>query len=435
MSISRRDFIKYTSVAALGSAVVGCHHATDVSMAKSSGTIMPKKGKRIVVLGGGWGGATAAKYIKLEDPSIDVVLIERQEKFISCPVSNWVIGGFRKMSDITIGYDQLVKNYGIKVLHTEARELDAEAKKIKTDAGVIEFDLILVSPGISYKYELIEGFNNSAAIKRFPAAMKAGPETVELAQQLENMKAGGSVLVAVPPKPYRCPPGPYERVSLIANYLKKNKPGSKLFVFDSNDDVVSKGKLFKAAWKDYYADIIEYVPDNYIKSVDAGTGKVVSEQGEITPDVANIIPAMKANQTAFDFNLMDKEGDDWVRAYPKTFESYKFSNVHVVGDATHNGAVGGVPKSGYVANSMAKVAAVQMVRKLNGQEYIEPTYVNTCYSLVNEEEGIFVSAVYYYDPAIDRIRSLSGGVSPTRNSLFGKHAQDWATSIWSDMLM
>jgi sulfide dehydrogenase [flavocytochrome c] flavoprotein subunit len=249
------------------------------------------------------------------------------------------------------------------------------------------------------------------------------------------MKPGGSVLVAVPPKPYRCPPGPYERVSLIANYLKKNKPGSKLFVFDSNDDVVSKGPLFKAAWKDYYSDIIEYVPDNFIKSVDAATGKVVSEQGEITPDVANIIPAMKANQTAFDLGLMDKEDDDWVRAYPKTFESYKYDTVHVIGDATHNGAVGGVPKSGYVANSMAKVAAVQMVKKLNGQEYIDPTYVNTCYSLVNEEEGIFVSAVYYYDPAIDRIRSLSGGVSPTRNALFGKHAQDWATSIWSDMLM
>jgi len=435
MSISRRDFIKYTSAAVAGSAVFGCKKSADVATSNSSGVIMPKNGKRIVILGGGWGGATAAKYIKLEDPSIDVVMVERQEKFISCPVSNWVIGGFRKMSDITIAYDQLSKNYGIKILNTEARELDVEAKKLKTDAGVLEYDLILVSPGISYKYELIEGLNNEAAIKMFPAAMKAGPETVILTEKLAAMKPGGSVLVAVPPKPYRCPPGPYERVSLIANYLKKNKPGSKLFVFDSNDGIVSKGPLFKAAWKDYYSDIIEYVPDNYIKSVDAGTGKVVSEQGEITPDVANIIPAMKANQTAFDFGLMDKEGDDWVRAYPKTFESYKYDTVHVIGDSTHNGAVGGVPKSGYVANSMAKVAAVQMVRKLNGQEYIEPTYVNTCYSLVNEEEGIFVSAVYYYDPSIDRIRSLSSGVSPTRSALFAKHAQDWATSIWSDMLM
>jgi sulfide dehydrogenase [flavocytochrome c] flavoprotein subunit len=433
MSISRRNFIKYTSAAALGATVVGCHHAANV--AKSTGIIMPKKGKRIVILGGGWGGATAAKYIKLEDPSVDVVVVERQENFISCPVSNWVIGGFRTMKDITIGYDELMKKYGIKVLHTEARELDAKGKKLMTDAGILEFDLILVSPGISYKYETIAGLNNPEAIKKFPAAMKAGPETVMLAERLAAMKAGGTVLVAVPPKPYRCPPGPYERISLIANYLKKNKPGSKLVVFDSNDGIVSKGKLFKAAWEDYYKDIIEYVPDNYIKSVDAGTGKVVSEQGELTPDVANIIPAMKANKTAFDFDLMSKEGDDWVRAYPKTFESYKFDTVHVVGDATHNGAVGGVPKSGYVANSMAKVAAVQMVRKLNGQEPMEPTYVNTCYSLVNEEEGIFVSAVYYYDEKIDRIRKLSGGVSPTRNALFGKHAQDWATSIWSDMLL
>ncbi len=202
-----------------------------------------------------------------------------RKKFISCPVSNWVIGGFRKMKDITMSYDGLIKNYGIKVVHAEAKELDAEKKQLKTDKGIIEYDLILVSPGISYRYETIAGLDNPKAIKRFPAAMKAGPETALLAERLSAMKAGGSVLVAVPPTPYRCPPGPYERISLIADYLKKNKPGSKLIVFDSNDDVVSKGKLFKAAWKDYYSDIIEYVPDNYIKSVDAGTGKVVSEQG------------------------------------------------------------------------------------------------------------------------------------------------------------
>ena len=433
MSISRRDFIKYTSVAALGTGVLGCHHEVHVN--KSAGMMMPKSGKRIVVLGGGWGGATAAKYIKLEDPSVEVVMVERQEKFISCPVSNWVIGGFRTMKDITISYDALIKNYGIKVVHAEAKELDVEKKQLKTDKGVIEYDLILVSPGISYRYDTIAGMDNAEAIKRFPAAMKAGVETVLIAQRLEAMKAGGSVLVAVPPTPYRCPPGPYERVSLIANYLKKNKPGSKLFVFDSNDDVVSKGKLFKAAWKDYYSDIIEYVPDNYIKSVDAGTGRVVSEQGDITPDVANIIPAMKANQTAFDLGLMSKEKDLWVRAEPYTFESYKHKDVHVIGDATHNGAVGGVPKSGYVANSMAKVAASAMVRKLNGKEPLVPTYVNTCYSLVSEEEGIFVSAVYKYDEATKRIKKLSGGVSPTRNALFGRHAQDWATSIWSDILL
>ncbi len=209
-----------------------------------------------------------------------------------------------------------------------------------------------------------------------------------------------------------------------------------MIVFDSNDDVVSKGKLFKAAWKDYYSDIIEYVPDNYIKSVDAGTGKVVSEQGgELTPDVANIIPAMKANQTAFDLGLMAEADDLWVRAEPYTFESYKHKDVYIIGDATHNGAVGGVPKSGYVANSMAKVAASAMARKINGKEPLVPTYVNTCYSLVNQDEAIFVSAVYKYDEKLKRIMKVSGGVSPTRSALFGKHAEDWATSIWSDMLL
>lgn len=433
MSISRRNFIKYTSVAVAGAGLFGCHHEMNVN--KNTGVIMPKKGKRIVVLGGGWGGATAAKYIKLEDPSIDVVMVERQEKFVSCPVSNWVIGGFRKMSDITIGYEMLAKNYGIKVLQAEAVGLDAEGSKLMTSAGTLEFDLILVSPGISFRYDQIEGHGTPGAIDKFPHAYKAGPETVKLRDRLQAMKAGGSVLITVPPKPYRCPPGPYERISLVANYLKKNKPGSKLVVFDANDGIASKGKLFMSAWNAYYKDIIEYVPDNYLKSVDAGTGKVVSEQGEITADVTNIIPAMKANDTAFKLGLMAKEKDMWVRAYPKTFESYKYKNVHVVGDATHNGAVGGVPKSGYVANSMAKVAAVQMVRKLQGKDPIEPTYVNTCYSLVNEQEAIFVAAAYNYDPKIDRIRKASGGLSPERDALFGKHAQDWATSIWSDMLL
>jgi len=435
MTLSRRDFIKYTSAAAIGTAVLGCHHEAKMNVSKSSGFIMPKKGKRVVVLGGGWGGATAAKYIKLEDPSIEVVMVEREENFISCPVSNWVIGGFRTMKDITISYDGLINNYGIKVLHAEAKELDAEKKQLKTDKGVLEYDKILISPGISYKYDTIAGMESSEARKMFPAAMKAGGETVMLRDRLAAMKPGGSVLIAVPPKPYRCPPGPYERVSLVADYVKKNKPGSKVIVFDSNDDVVSKGALFKAAWKDYYADIIEYIPDNYIKSVDIATGKVVSEKGEITPDVANIIPAMKANQTAFDLGLMDKEDDEWVRAEPYTFESYKYKDVYVVGDATHNGAVGGVPKSGFVANSMAKVAASAMARQLNGLEPLEPTYANTCYSLVNENEGIFVAAVYHYDANIKRIMVSKSGVSPARNSLFGKHARDWADSIWSDMLL
>lgn len=431
MSISRRNFVKYTSAAAAGIGLTGC----GAYLNKSTGIIMPKKSKRVVVLGGGWGGATSAKYLKLEDPSIDVVMVERNSEFISCPVSNWVIGGFRTMKDITLSYDGLKKNYGIKLLQAEAMELDPVSKQLKTDRGIIEYDVIIISPGIAYKYETVEGLNNPEAIAKFPAAMKAGHETVLLAERLAEMKPGGTVMVAVPPKPYRCPPGPYERISLIANYLKKNKPGSKVVVFDSNDEIASKGPLFRAAWNDYYKDIIEYVPDNYMKSVDAGTGKVVSEQGELTPDVANIIPAMKANDTAFKLGLMNKPDDDWVRAEPYTFESYNFKDVHVIGDATHNGAVGGVPKSGYVANSMAKVAAVQIARKLKGLEPVEPTYVNTCYSLVNEQEGIFVSAVYKYDHEIKRIMSISGGVSPERKALFGKHAQDWATSIWSDMLM
>jgi len=434
MSISRRNFIKYTSAAAIGTAAFGCHHGKNVNVNTKSGIIMPKKGKRVVVLGGGWGGNIAAKYIKLEDPSIDVVLVEKEDNFISCPVSNWVIGGFKTMADITRPYDNLSKNYGIKVLKATATGLDPVSKKLITDKGEVEYDKLLVSPGISYAYDSIEGLNNPTAIDMFPAAFKAGPETVKLRDRIQAMKPGGVVLVSVPEKPYRCPPGPYERICLIADYLKKNKPGSKVVVFDSNFDIASKAKLFHAAWKDYYSDIIEYVPDNYVTKVDVGSGRVISEQGDIKPDVANIIPKMQAGKVCFDMDLMSKPDDKWVRAEPYTFESYKFKDVHVVGDATHNGAVGGVPKSGYVANSMGKVAASAIVRLLNGKEPAEPTFVNTCYSLVSEEEAIFVSAVYEYNKDMKRIKKITGGLSPERGKLFGKHAEDWATSIWQDML-
>jgi sulfide dehydrogenase [flavocytochrome c] flavoprotein subunit len=433
MSITRRNFIKYTSAAVAGATVLG-HSAEAFAANKKTGIIMPKKGKRIVVLGGGWGGCTAAKYAKMEDPKVEVILVEKDPKFISCPISNLVIGGQKKMQDITFTRDKLAKNYGIKIVYAEANALDPVKKTLRTTAGTIEYDKLIVSPGISYAYDTVEGLNNAAAIKKFPAAFKAGAETVALRKMLEGMKPGGVVVLSVPPAPYRCPPGPYERASLIANYLKKYKPGSKIIVADANDDVTSKGPLFKKAWADYYQGILEYVPDSMVTKVDAATGVITTEQGEIKSDVANIIPTMKAGQIAFDLGLMNKPDDLFVRADAYTLESYNFKDVYVVGDATHNGAVGGVPKSGYVANSMGKVAASAAVRTLNGKEPLAPALANTCYSMVNDDEAIFVSAVYKYDPVSKRIVSASGGTSPERTKLFAKHAEDWALGIWNDML-
>lgn len=434
MTISRRNFIKYTTAAAAGAAVIGTSSVASAAEKKVTAKIMPKKGKRIVVLGGGWGGCTAAKYAKMEDPSIEVILVERDPKFISCPMSNHVITGMKKMQDITFTRDKLSKNYGIKIVYAEAIGLDAVAKKLDTTAGTIEYDKLIISPGISYAYDSIEGLNNPAAIAKFPAAFKAGAETIALQKMLMGLKKGGVVLLAVPPAPYRCPPGPYERASLIANFLKKHKPGSKIIVSDANDDVTSKGPLFKKAWADYYTGILEYVPDSQVTKVDASTGIITTEKGDIKTDVANIVPTMKAGESAFSLGLMNKPEDTFVRADAYTFESYNFKDVYVIGDATHNGAVGGVPKSGYIANSMGKVCASAVVRTLNGLEPVAPSLANTCYSSVNDDEAIFVSGVYKYDPNIKKIVSTSGGTSPERRKLFAKHAEDWALGIWNDVL-
>lgn len=434
MTVSRRNFIKYTSAAAAGAAVLGASGVCSAAVNKATGIIMPKTGKRIVVLGGGWGGTTAAKYARMEDPSVEVILIEREKQFISCPISNLVVVGMKKMQNITFTRERLTKNYGVKIVYTEAVGLDAEKKQLATKAGIIEYDKLIVSPGISYAYDTIDGMGSPAAKEKFPAAFMAGPETLNLKAQLMAMKPGGTVVVAVPPAPYRCPPGPYERASLIAYYLKMNKPGSKIIVADANDDVTSKGPLFKKAWADYYQGILEYVPESQVTAVDPSTGVIATEKGDIKADVANIIPTMYASRTAFELGLMNKPDDKFVRAEPYTFESYNNKDIHVIGDATHNGAVGGVPKSGYIANSMGKVCASAVVRRLNGQEPLAPSFINTCYSLVNKDEGIFVAGVYKYDEVSKRITSVSGGTSPTRSKLFAKHEEDWALGIWNDML-
>jgi len=431
--MNRRNFIKTTGAVAAGLSVFGCG-----AVNKKTGIIMPKGGKRVVVLGGGFGGATAAKYIKLDDPSIDVVLVEKLPQFVSCPVSNWVLAGMRQMSDITFGYDTLAKKYGIKVVQAEAVGLDPENKKLATTAGTIEYDKIIVSPGIEFMYDKIEGLSEDD-IDKIPHAYKAGPQTVILRKQLEAMKPGGSFVIATPPKPYRCPPGPYERISVIANYLKKNKPGSKVIVLDPNDGIASKGKLFKAAWDAYYSDVIEYHKLEEIVSVDAGSKTIktvnldTDKTTEVKADVLNVIPAMKAGKFANVAGLMG-EKDRWVKVNAFTMESQAFKDVHVIGDATHAGTVGPVPKSGYIANSMAKVAASAVVQMLNGKEPLTPTLANTCYSMVNSEEAIFVSAVYGFDKKANLVLKTSGGLSPTRKAIFGKHADNWAKNIWSDML-
>lgn len=396
--------------------------------------ILPRNGPRVVVVGGGWGGATAAKYVRLLDPGIEVVLVEREPAFHSCPVSNWVIGHLRAMEDITRPYDALAARHGVHVVRAEVEAVDVGARVVRTAAGELSWDRLVLAPGIELDHAGIEGWGPEAA-ERFPSAWIPGPETLRLRAMLEEMPAGGTVAMSVPPSPYRCPPGPYERACLIASYLRREKPGSRLVVLDANQDVVSKGALFRAAWEELYPGIVDYRPDTRVVGVDAAGGRLLTDFDEVAVDVANVVPPQRAPRLLVDASLMPEDAR-WAPVDPFDFSSPLAPEVHVVGDATDQVSVGKLPKSGFVANSMGKVAARAAVAHLAGREPPPPSLVNTCYSLVSPEEGISVGAVYAYDPETGKlvVREGSSGVSSARSAKVAANAWDWARTIWSDML-
>ena len=427
--MNRRDFIKQTAVGVGAVAFFG-----PGVLYVQAGEILPKKGKRIVVAGGGFGGASAAKYLKMMDPTLDVVLIEERTEFISCPVSNLVIGGLKEMKDITLSYSTLAKKYGVKILTAKVLAIDPVSHKVETSKGIVAFDRMILSPGIDFMYENIKGMDERAQ-KLFPHAYKAGEQTIQLRRQLVEMKAGEHVIMTVPEAPFRCPPGPYERTCMIANYLKQNKPGSKIIVLDANPDVVSKAKLFKSAWKDYYDGIVEYHPDIEVKEVKVDTQTIVASSGEFKGSVLNIIPDQKAGKMAFMGSLVP-QGRRWVPVAALSFESTVHKDIHVIGDATDGDVIGSMPKSGFVSSAMGKAAAASTLSMLLGKEPLSPYLANSCYSMVNAKEGIYVTGVFEYDPQTKKMvgKKAAGGVSPERSERLGLQAEDWAKGIWSDVL-
>ena len=422
---TRREFI------ASGAAAIGA--AALPAPALAQGEVMPAGGRRVVVVGGGWGGCTAAKYIRLEDPAIEVVLVEPEAAFRSCPLSNWVVAGLGEMRDLTFGYDALARRHGVKVLRGRAVGVDAAARKVALEeGGLLRYDRLVLSPGITLRRGDVDGLEDAPA-DAFPAAWRAGPETESLRAQIAAMRPGGTVAVAIPLSPYRCPPGPYERVSLIADYLRRNDPAAKVVVLDANAKIVSKGALFAEAWEALYGGIIEYRPDSAVVAVDPSTGAVRTDFDELRADVANVVPPQEAGRLAFDSGLVP-EGRRWAPVDPWDFSSTLAPDVHIIGDSTDGSAVGKVPKSGYVANSMGKVAAAAVVAALNGREAPRPSMANTCYSLVSAEEGISVTAIYDYDDESGKIAATASGLSPARSRAIKRHNEDWARAIWSDML-
>jgi sulfide dehydrogenase [flavocytochrome c] flavoprotein subunit len=407
--------------------------AVSLPMIGQAAELMPKSGKRVVVIGGGYGGTIAAKYIRMMDKSIEVVMIERNDHFVSCPFSNLYIGGvITDMGALTIKYDKLTANHGVKVVQAEVTSIDPAGKSVTTSKGTIAYDRLVVSPGIDFRLDEMKGYD-AAAMEKMPHAWKAGPQTVLLRKQLVEMKDGGTVVMTVPLAPYRCPPGPYERASMIAHYLKKHKPKSKIVVLDANPDITSKGGLFKKGWKDNYEGIIDYRGAKKVTEVDAKAMAVMVEGlEEVKGDVINVIPPQRAGQIAVAAGLV---GDDknWCPVNATTFESTKHAGIHVIGDASIAGAM---PKSGYSANSEAKVCATNVVALMNGKETTELSGINTCYSYITDKDAISVAAVYTVKEGKIIAVPNSGGVSPADYSaakLEAIYAESWLRNILIEM--
>jgi len=422
MTINRRDFVK-----ALGA-------ATAVS-ATSFPLIAGAAGKaRVVVVGGGYAGATCAKYIRKYNSGIDVTLIEKDKDFYSCPLSNEVLGGERSLDSLKFGYDGL-KGHGVSVVHDKGIEIDPAKKTVKTQDGKsLGFDYLVVAPGISMKWGAIEGYDKAAS-EKMPHAWKAGPQTTLLRKQLEKMPDGGVVMIAAPPNPFRCPPGPYERAAQIAYYLQHHKPKSKVIIMDSKD-TFSKQGLFMAGYKRFYDGMIEWrsaANDGRVRAVDPDKGIVMTEFDEYKPAVTNIIPPQQAGRLAQDAGLAD--GSGWCPVDQMTFESTLHKDVYVIGDACIAGAM---PKSGYAANSQGKVTAAAIASKVAGMKMPEPSYVNTCYSLITPDYGISVAMVYQLkDGKIGGVKG-AGGLSPSDASDATRkaeaiYARSWFHNITSDI--
>ena len=387
---------------------------------------------RVVVIGGGFGGTTAARYLKLWGDNVDVTLVERNTSFISCPISNLVVGGYKQMADITRGYDGL-KALGIKVVQGDVSAIDASGKKVRlAGGGELPYDRLVVSPGIDFIWDQVGGLQAAVDAGSVVHSWKAGPQTVALRRQLEAMPDGGVVAIAIPKAPYRCPPGPYERACMIASYLKTAKPKSKLLVLDANPEITSKKALFEKAFADHYKGILEYKANAEIEEV---SGKVAKfEFEDVRADVLNVIPPQRAGDIARSAGLVNINAR-WVGVNWLTMESTAAPGIHVLGDATFPAPL--MPKSGHMANQHAKVAAAAIIQQLKGQAVnATPVVMNTCYSFVTARDVIHVASVHQYDAADKTFKTVpgSGGVSAAANQIEGRYALSWAQNIWDDML-
>ncbi len=425
--LNRRNFIKSVGAVTAGASIAG-----GLSGCVSAGG--SASNGHVVIIGGGYGGATAAKYLRMwSNRSVKVTLIERESAFVSCPISNLVIGGIKDMAYITASYENLRSKWGVNLVQGEVTGIDVDKREVTLASGeVIGYDKAIMSPGIDFLVDDVPGLAGNE--ERIPHAWKAGPQTVILRKQLEDMPAGGSYVIHIPKVPYRCPPGPYERACLVADYFKNHKPGSKVIVLDSNPEIQSKKGLFTRAFEGQYKDIIEYRPNSTLVSVDAETRTLELDFSEVQGDVVNVIPPMRAGLIVDHLNVELINGR-WVDVNYMTMEAKGAPNVHVIGDAIFPAPT--MPKSGHMANQHAKVAVAAILNMLSGQApSATPLVMNTCYSFVDQKNVIHVASVHQYNAEQATYLPVegSGGVSVAANELEGRYALSWAQNIWADML-
>lgn len=425
MSLDRRDFLKLTAAGIAAGVFPGC--------ATSGGEMLSRKGPRVVIVGGGFGGATAAKYIRMwSENKIDVVLIERNPTFISCPMSNTVLGGSRTISDLTQNYDSLKKKYGIQMVRGEVTAVDPVKQTVMLADGYVGYDRLIIAPGVDFMFDKIEGLSAKVADDGILHAWKAGAQTTTLRKQMESMKDGGVFAISVPKAPYRCPPGPYERACQVAFYLKNNKPKSKVLILDANPEIVSKKGLFMAAWKELYPGMVEYRPNAEVKQVNAASRTLTTEFDDVKADVLNIIPPMKAGAVADMAGVVNVD-NRWCGVDFLSYESKVHNNIHVIGDSVS----AAIPKSGHLATSQAKVCAAAVIEMLQGrQPDPDPAIANTCYSMVSDVEAVHVAHVYRYNAEKKvMLPAEGGGVSTGRSEVEGTLASYWLKNILSDVFL
>jgi sulfide dehydrogenase [flavocytochrome c] flavoprotein subunit len=422
---NRRGFLRAGAAAAIV--------ATAGRSAWSADAARPK----VVVVGGGYGGAAAAKYLRLwGGDHIDVTLVEPLPRFTSCPLSNLVLGGSRQLADLTMSRDGLTSRYGVRIVSDSVQAIDADRRSVRLAGGaVLPYDRLILSPGVDFIWDEVAGMQQADARDRILHAWKAGAQTTALRAQLEAMPDGGTYVMTIPPAPYRCPPGPYERACQVAHYFSRNKPGSKVLLLDANPDVVSKGPLFKKVWSERYAGIVEYRPGFRTVEVDAATLTAVSELGDRERgSVLNVIPPQRAADIAVQAGLATANGR-WCEVDFLTFESTRVSGIHVLGDAILTAPL--MPKSAHMANQHAKVCAAAVVDLLSDRApEPSPVLTNTCYSFVSDTEVIHVASVHAYDADKKTLLAVrgSGGVSAAESELEGRYAESWARNIWADTL-